>query len=168
MSKSCKTKDHGGGHKGSGKDHGGGHQGGGNDRPDNVCKTDSQPNPTPKPDPKPCPPADDNDCRPIGGSDHHGAVISADVDADISANVLQCDSLAELGCGHRRPCGPRSRPRQLARVAFTMIERPQVAAWGRFSSFKQALRQSINQRIQKRSRTVVSVRSLPAMAALFF
>jgi hypothetical protein len=96
MSKSSKTKDYSGGHKGGGKDYGGGHQGGGNDRPDKVCKTDPQPNPTPQPDPKPCPPADNNDCRPIGDNDHHGAVISAGVDADVSANVLQCDSLVNL------------------------------------------------------------------------
>jgi hypothetical protein len=116
MSKSSKSKDCGGGHKGGGKDHGG-HKGGGkdyghkddgkdhgghkgdNDRPDKVCATDPQPNPqpdpTPQPDPRPCP-TDNNDCKPMGDSDHHGAVISAGVDADVSANVFHCDSLANL------------------------------------------------------------------------
>jgi hypothetical protein len=100
MSKSSKTKDYGGGHKGGGKDYGGGHKGG-DDRPDKVCKTDPQPNPHPQPDPNPQPdprpcPTDNNDCKPMGDSDHHGAVISAGVDADVSASVLHCDSLVNL------------------------------------------------------------------------
>jgi hypothetical protein len=79
-------KNHGGGHKG------GGHKYGGHDRADKDCKTD------PKPDPKPAPTPDDNDCKPTGGGNdaHHAAVISADVDADVSANVLQCGSLLNL------------------------------------------------------------------------
>jgi hypothetical protein len=114
MSKSSKMKDYGGGHKGGGKDYGGGHKGGdkdyggghkgdgghqgggkdyghkggGTDKPDKVCKTE--------PAPKPCPPPDSNDCRPVGDNDHHGAVIAADVDADVSANLLQCGSLLNL------------------------------------------------------------------------
>jgi hypothetical protein len=78
-------KNHGGGHKGGGKKYGG------HDRAEKDCKTD------PKPDPKPAPTPDDNDCKPTGGNDaHHAAVISADVDADVSANVLQCGSLLNL------------------------------------------------------------------------
>jgi hypothetical protein len=70
MSRSSKTKDYGGGHKG-----------GGNTKPDKVSQ----------------PPQDDNDCRPGGDNDtHHGALITADVDADVSANVLQCNSLVNL------------------------------------------------------------------------
>jgi hypothetical protein len=42
-------------------------------------------------------PPQDNDCRPGGDNDtHHGALIKADVDADVSANVLQCNSLLKL------------------------------------------------------------------------
>jgi hypothetical protein len=85
-----------GAHEMSKKNHGGGHKGGGkyggHDRADKDCKTD------PKPDPKPAPTSDDNDCKPTGGGNdaHHAAVISADVDADVSANVLQCGSLLNL------------------------------------------------------------------------
>jgi hypothetical protein len=108
MSKSSKAKDY-GGHKGGGKDHGG-HKGGGKDYGDHkgggkdygghnggndkVCKTDPQPNPQPQPQPNP--PTDNTDCRPVADNDHHGAVISAGVDADVSAKLLQCDSLVNL------------------------------------------------------------------------
>jgi hypothetical protein len=94
MSKSSKMKDY-GGHKGGGKDYGG-HKGGGKDYggSDKVCKTDPQPNPQPQPQPNP--PTDNTDCRPVADNDHHGAVISAGVDADVSAKLLQCDSLVNL------------------------------------------------------------------------
>jgi hypothetical protein len=79
-------KNHGGGHKS------GGHNYGGHDRADKDCKTD------PKPDPTPAPAPDDNDCKPTGGGNdvHHAAVISAGVDADVSANVLHCGSVLNV------------------------------------------------------------------------
>jgi hypothetical protein len=79
-------KSHGGGHKS------GGHKYGGHDRADQDCKPD------PKPDPKPVPTPDDNDCKPVGdGNDaHHAAAVSADVDANVSADVLHCGSLLNL------------------------------------------------------------------------
>jgi hypothetical protein len=65
----------------SSKTYGGGSKGGGNSKPDKVSQ----------------PPQDDNDCKPGGDNDsHQGALITADVDADVSANVLQCNSLLNL------------------------------------------------------------------------
>ena len=69
--------------------------------PSDDCKPDHQPNPPPVCDPDP-PPACDPSDQP--GYDHHAALVSADIDADINvAGLLDVDadvSASVLGGGH--------------------------------------------------------------------
>ena len=69
--------------------------------PSNDCKPDHQPNPPPVCDPSPPPVCDPSDQH---GNDHHAALVSADIDADINvAGLLDVDAdvtASVLGGGH--------------------------------------------------------------------
>jgi hypothetical protein len=69
--------------------------------PSNDCKPDHQPTPPPVCDPTPPPVCDPSD-QP--GNDHHAALVSADIDADINvAGLLNVEADVDaslLGGGH--------------------------------------------------------------------